>query len=175
MEGNAREVQDGVTNSREAEEALTQIMTEVSAVTGQVGGMSEATQTMRDAMDAVLGSARILHDSIGSSETAMQEMLTHSEQVSRAITTVASISEETAAGAEEVSASAQEVAASAHNVSTIVARQAQQIETVSHLTKTLTAQMNETQALIKSLNLQWEPPTPTAQTETKTLTLRKAA
>ncbi len=176
MEGNAREVQEGVTNSREAEGALSQILSEVSAVTLQVGGMTEATHTLRDAMDAVLGSAKILHEAIGSSEAAMEEMLLHSDQVSGAITTVAAISEETAAGAQEVSASAEEVAASAHNVSTIVVRQAQQIETVSNLTKTFTEQMNQTQALIESLNLKWDPKgleheNPASASET----LRKAA
>ena len=160
MAGNAREVQEGVTNSREAETALTQILADVSAVTTQVGDMSEATVIMRDSMDAVLGSAKILREAIGLSERAMCEMLSHSDQVSGAITTVASISEETAAGAEEVSASAQEVAASAHNVSTIVTRQAKQIETVSNLTKTLSEQMIETQALIAGLNLVWDKEMP---------------
>ncbi len=116
MEASTQEVTEGVQRSQEAGQALEQILQSVRSVTLEVEEVNSYTQEMEASVQEVTASVCSLRQVAQTNETLVAQMATGSERVSNAITSVASISQETAAGAQQMSASAQEVTASMQEI-----------------------------------------------------------
>ncbi len=109
MDASTNEVQEGATRTKEAGEALSQIISATEKVT-------KATEANR---------------------LAVEQMVKGAEQVSMAITTAASVSEENAASAEELSAGTQQIYASTETVTSSTAEASASVEAVSEAAKEL--------------------------------------
>jgi len=103
MDASTGEVEEGATRSKEAGEALNQII----AATEKVTTATEANRV------------------------AVEKMVKGAEQVAMAITTAASVSEENAASAEELSAGTQQIYASTEQVTSATAEASASVEAVS--------------------------------------------
>jgi methyl-accepting chemotaxis protein len=128
---NSHEVTEGAVQSKEAGEALQQILHSAESVISEVDAVLTAAEGMSTSVQAVLTTVGTVRQVAEESERTVTQMASSAEQVASAITSVASVSEETAAGAEEMSATVQEVSASAQNVAATVEEQTAAIEEVS--------------------------------------------
>jgi methyl-accepting chemotaxis protein len=111
MDASTNEVQEGAARSKEAGEALKQIISATARVT-------KATET---------------------NQVAVQQMIKGAEQVTMSITAAASVSEENAASAEELSAGTQQVYASTETVTSATSEASASIESVNDAAKELSA------------------------------------
>lgn len=131
MEASHREVEEGASRSEEAGSALQQILTVSQAVYKQVEAVSDTTKEMSEAVTAVFASVAEVRGFTEQSGSEVTRMAADARHVSQAITSVASISEEAAAGAEEMSAAAQEVSASTQTVSATIQEQSASISEIT--------------------------------------------
>jgi methyl-accepting chemotaxis protein len=111
-----REVNTGAELSEKAELALNQIVQASESVVKEVDSISEVTTQMTEQVAQVRSSMETVCEIADLNEKSVREIALRSGEVSNAMTTMASISQETAAGTEQMSASAQEVSASTQNV-----------------------------------------------------------
>ncbi len=131
MEASSGEVTAGAKLSREAGSALHEILGAAQSVASEVDGVTTVAEDVLATVKAVLHSADDVLKAAGANEQAVGDMVAGSDVVSGSITTVASISQEAAAGAQQMSAAAEEVSASAQSVSAAVEQQAASVEEVS--------------------------------------------
>jgi len=117
METSGKEVAHGTEKSGELEESLEKILQTVQDVSANMARMTESATEMSVELDEVITSVELVQKVAEEYHTIIDEMTSSAGVVSDAVTAVASVSEETAAGAQEMSASAQEVSASAREVS----------------------------------------------------------
>lgn len=111
-----REVNIGAELSEKAEAALQQIVQASESVVKEVDAITEITQQMTTQVSQVRTSMETVSEIAQRNEQSVCEIAQRSADVSNAMTTMASISQQTAAGTEQMSASAQEVSASTQNV-----------------------------------------------------------
>jgi methyl-accepting chemotaxis protein len=130
MEKSRQEVAAGAANSEEAGKALEAILRGMETVTGEVDHLTQAAREMKSAVSGVQESVSRVRLAAAENERQVEAMAQESNIVSGAITSVASVSEETAAGAQEMSAAVQEVSASASEVSGVVEEQKESADTV---------------------------------------------
>jgi len=154
IEASNKQVADGAARSKEAGEALGQILAAANEVAEQVEGVSAITGKMSASVDGVLAKVETVRQVAEEQERAVSEMAAGSVQVNGSITTVASISQETAAGAEQMSASAEEVSASAQNVSAAVEEQTASIEQVSAAATSLNGMAVHLKELVSRFKLE---------------------
>lgn len=109
MEASTAEVQEGASRSKEAGEALSQIIVATDKV-------NKATEANRE---------------------AVEQMVKGAELVTMAITSAASVSEENAASAEQLSAGTQQIYASTETVTSATAEASASVEAVSEAAKEL--------------------------------------
>lgn len=124
MEVGTREVEEGVTLAQEAGKSLEKI----------VDGVRTAGEQVHKIM-GIIG-----------------EILTGSEEVSKAVNNVAAITEENSAATEQMSASAEEVNSSMQNIASISEENASGAEEVSASTEELTASIEEISASSEQLS-----------------------
>ena len=116
MERSGSEVQKGAEQSQEAGTALKSILEAVQAVSSDMDRMMDKSLEMSSVMEVVISTVSTVMKVARQNETIVTEMTAGAEKVSTAVTSVAAITEEAAAGAQEMSATAQEVSASAQEV-----------------------------------------------------------
>jgi methyl-accepting chemotaxis protein len=120
MEASAGEVTKGTSFSSEAQAALREILGAI----GKVGTLA------------------------GANDALVLEMKWNAAKVEEAVSSVASISEETAAGAQEMNAGAEEMSAASQEVTAAVTQQTAKIEQVSKLSKDLNTLASDLQSLV---------------------------
>ncbi len=148
MEVSNREVTAGVERSQEAGNALYQIQQAAGDVAHEVSRVMQATQEMTSEVQHMLDGISQVQETAVENGRTVEDMVVCSDHVSNAISTVASISQQTAAGAQEMSAVAADVSANAAHVAETVAGQTANIETVDRLAADLNHMMDETQRLM---------------------------
>jgi methyl-accepting chemotaxis protein len=171
MEVSSQEVVEGASRSEEAGGALGQILGMVALVTARVQDVTAISNQLMVSARSVREAVNVVRNVTEENEAAISDMTADSERVSTAITTVASISEEAAAGAEEMSACAQEVATSAQHMARSMQEQA-------HLSQDVTSASQELRQMAERLQLlveQFQNETTSAASESVPLPLRKAA
>ena len=131
MQSSNKEVSEGSERSEEAGAALTQILQAVQSVAAQVQEVTATATEMSTSVKSVSSSIETVKEAADENKVSVAEMLKGSTEVATLITTVARISEGSAAGAEEMSATVEEVAASAQNVSASVEEQTASISEVN--------------------------------------------
>ena len=144
MEASREEVAVGAALAAGAGQALIQMQDTSRVALARVGEVLSVAQEMETAVRLALESVAAVMELSEANEKAAGAMTEVSGQVSVAISTVASITQQTAAGAEEMSAVAQEVSQSAHTVAEIVAQQTLQIEAVNDAAQRMKAATNRT-------------------------------
>lgn len=156
METSSQEVTAGAAKSREAGEALTQILQAAQSVAAEVEGVSAVAEQMAASVQEVSATMETVSQSAAENGHAVQAMAAGANRVSSAIASVAAVSEETAAGAEEMSASAEEVSAATQNVSAAVEEQTASIEEVSAAASELSSMAARLQTLVVQFKLSEE-------------------
>ena len=117
MASSSREVEAGVKKSEGAGESLRHILssiTEVSEEVSQVSALLEKSEQSMEKMQSMVQS--VLYGALENS-SEMEKMSEAASVVNGAISNVAAVSEETAAGAQEMSATSEEVSASTQQIS----------------------------------------------------------
>jgi methyl-accepting chemotaxis protein len=154
MDESSYEAKTGADKSREAGEALQQILDAVANLSREVRIVADISDKMRPVVNDVLVKVADVCEASKASEHAVQKMLIDSEQVATSISTVAAVSEENAAGAEEMSASAQEVSASTQTVSQSIIKQEQSIEEIRTSTEELRGMAAGLQDIVLQFSLE---------------------
>jgi len=154
MEASSQEVIVGTSRSATAGEALAQIQEAVQAVAVEAEAISTSADGMSASVEAVRSKVKSVREEAEGNERSVAEMVARAEQVSQAITNVASVSEEMAAGAEEMSASSEEVSASAQHVSAAVEEQTGDIEEVVSSSEELNRMAARLQELVRRFRLE---------------------
>ncbi len=108
----------------------------------------EAGQSLKEIVNGVKGTGENVHKIMG----LINDILTSSQEVSKAANNVAAITEENTAATEEMSASAEEVNSSMQNVASISEENASAAEEVSASTEELTASIEEISASSENLS-----------------------
>ncbi|HLK56132.1 MAG TPA: nitrate- and nitrite sensing domain-containing protein [Chthonomonadaceae bacterium] len=156
MDTSQQEVLDGVNRSEEAGNALTQIIEAAQRVASEVEGMTVTTEKMAETVQGVRTLVSMVHQRTEASMQSVLTMVTGANQVESAISTVAAIGEQTAAGAQEMSATSEEIAASTQTVAANVQEQTASIEEVSAATNELHALALHLQELVSQFQLEAE-------------------
>lgn len=126
MEASASEVSQGTAHSDAASKALT-------------------------AIDAAIRAVRDLSEK---SEKAVEDMMRNTDTVTNSITSVASVSEETAAAAQQMSATTEEVSASAQQVTASVEEQTASASEVANMSSNLAQEANELSNLVAQFKIE---------------------
>jgi methyl-accepting chemotaxis protein len=116
MGASEQEVAAGSALSLEAGQSLDQIQAAAQKLAAGLAQMQRVMEGLTDRVNITLETVSQVQEASVSNEQAVNHMRQSADQVSAAFTTVASISEEAAAGAQEMSASAEQVSASVDNV-----------------------------------------------------------
>ena len=156
MTASDQEVQAGAARGGEAREALQEILQAAASVASEVAQVTGATQEMAASILAVRASVTTVLRMAEENEGSVRAMAQEADQVTQAMTTVASISEEAAAGAQEMSASAEEVSASAQNVSAAVEEQAGAIRQAGASAESLNGMAGRLEELVMRFRLEGE-------------------
>jgi methyl-accepting chemotaxis protein len=130
MEACTQEVTEGVQRSQQAGQALEQILQSVQSVAQEVDEVNSYASEMEASVQEVVSSISSLRQVARANESLVEKMAGSSERVSNAITSVASVSQQTAAGAQEMSASAQEVTASLQEISCQISGSTQNVKEI---------------------------------------------
>jgi methyl-accepting chemotaxis protein len=154
MQASGVEVTEGVARSEEAGRALDQLLDSAKAATEGNREVAQTAQKVAARVQEVLSLVATVREEAEAGTQAMAEMTAGSQQVSSEITSVAAISEETAAGAEEMSASAQEVSASAQQVTEAMQEQTAATQAVSAAAADLNATASRLQELVRQFRLE---------------------
>jgi methyl-accepting chemotaxis protein len=148
MEANNREVTNGVLRSEEAGNALHLIHQSAAEVARDVSRVMQSADEMTAEVERVLAGVGHVQQAVQDNAHTVDEMVSFSKRVTDAISTVAAISEETAAGAQEMNAVAADVSANAGRGAATVVGQTKDIETVSRYAADLRGMMAETMELM---------------------------
>lgn len=116
MGESTQEVENGVSHSNSASDALMTILDSVKKVNNQAAQVAGAAQNMRSAADNLVHSVDQVSAVVEENTAATEEMSAGSGEVTRAIENISSVSEENSAAIEEVSASTEEISAQAKEV-----------------------------------------------------------
>lgn len=120
----------------------------MDASSEEVVAGNAASQEAREALKQILAAAEQSQALAVASSAQVAEMVGNAETVNQAISNVASVSEETAAGAEQMSASAEEISASAQQVAASVQEQTASVEEVSAMAQSLAQISDELTELV---------------------------
>ena len=116
MKGGAAEVETGAGLADQAGSSLTEIATAVTAVQAAVGRITSAVAAMGKASSGVVAIIDQIGALAATNAAASGKMTTESAGVSRAIESIAAVSEENSASTEEVSAATEEMSAQVEEV-----------------------------------------------------------
>jgi methyl-accepting chemotaxis protein len=152
METSAEEVAAGSALSLEAGKSLEQIEAAAQKLAAGLLEMQRVMEGLTDRVNITLETVSQVQEASVSNEQAVNHMRESADQVSTAFTTVASVSEEAAAGAQEMSASAEQVSASVHNVSSAVQEQTQGIREMTASVR----ELDEMAAHLKEMAAQFQ-------------------
>lgn len=154
MTASDQEVQAGAARGGEARSALKEILQAAASVGYEVAQVTGATQEMAASILAVRDEVTTVLRMAQENEGSVRAMAHHADQVTQAMTTVASISEEAAAGAQEMSASAEEVSAGAQNVSAAGEEQTRAIRQAGVSAENLNSMASRLEELVKRFRLE---------------------
>lgn len=143
MDKGAKEVEVGVTQVHEGEQALTQILTATEGVSCQVSEISEAAQAMNTAAQELVTAMASVSAVVEENRGATRAMAAKSAEIRQDIEYIASVSEETCAAAQEVNAMIAEVNALAGESST----SAQNLAQLANELRTLAARFKIKEAM----------------------------
>jgi methyl-accepting chemotaxis protein len=132
----------------------------MNASATEVANGAAYSDSAREALEQILASVKELRTLSESNSAEVSRMVVGAKTVSGAISSVAAISEQTAAGAQELSASNQEVFASAEQVSAAVQEQSASVEEVSAMAQSLSATADELNKLVVQFKIENASSTP---------------
>ena len=147
MQASHQEVTNGVAQSAATAEALREICGAAQSVAQELVQVRQTAQEMQDAVLDARASVSLVQQATQANESAVEQMIAYSAQVSHVIQTINDITESAAAGAQEMSAAAQDVAASVQQASCTVDSQKSSIDAVGQLAIVLGETMASTQEL----------------------------
>ena len=116
MNDGSVEVERGVEQSKQAGQALEQILSAAKEVNGQVAQIATAANHMSNLSNELVAATDAVGAVVEENTAATEEMSAGSAEVTQAIENIASVSEENGAAVEEVSASAEEMSAQVEEV-----------------------------------------------------------
>ena len=126
------------------ENAILAMEASAGEVTKGTSFSSEAQTALRE----ILGAIAKVSTLAGANDALVAEMKKNAEKVEEAVSSVASISEETAAGAQEMNAGAEEMSAASQEVTSAVTQQTAKIEQVSKLSNDLNTLAGDLKSLV---------------------------
>ncbi len=153
MHGSSKEVSEGVACSQEAGEALKQIQMAAEQVTAEVLSLQTAAETTHLNVQALTAAANAVEVAASSNGAHVTTMMSGADEVSEVITMVASVSQESAAGAQEMSAVAVEVSAGAQSVAAFVEHQRAELERVRDISRDLSEQVEKAATMMQRFKL----------------------
>jgi methyl-accepting chemotaxis protein len=168
------EVAEGAGRSQEAGAALAKILHASQSVAAEVQEMSAISEGMDASVQTVRGSVAMVRQVAVANAIALGEMVAEASQVTDAITTVAAVSEQTAAGAQELSATSEQVAASAQNVSAAVNVQTASIRDIGVAANELTGMAAQLQEMVNRFQVETQD-TPDRAAKVVSAASRRAA
>jgi methyl-accepting chemotaxis protein len=116
MKAGSSEVENGVSQAKEAGQALTEILKAADLVNRQVAGIVTAANEMTGLSTELVAATDAVSAVVEENTAATAQMSVGSAQVTQAIENIASVSEENSASVEEVSAGAEEMSAQVEEV-----------------------------------------------------------
>lgn len=158
MENSHREVSQGTAQSVEAGATLHEILHGAQNVAAEVQGLTRIAAEMQEAVRETRGLMSDVSEVADTNNRTLHSMISGTEQVSTAISMVASISAETAAGAEEMSASSAQVSLSTTHVSSAVDDQTQSVGNLSQSAERLSLMAQHLQELMQQFRVDETPP-----------------
>lgn len=154
MENSHREVSMGTAQSVAAGETLHEILKGAQNVASEVQGLTQIAAEMQESVSetrALMSEVSLVAEK---NNRTLHSMVSGSEQVSKAIGMVASISAETAAGAEQMSASSAEVSLATTHVSSAVEEQTISVEEMSSSAERLSQMAQHLQELMQQFQVE---------------------
>lgn len=131
MESSSIQVREGSRIGRETGEAFQRILQAVEAVGSETNRVAEACNRMKESVEAVRASVDDVQAASVANAGSVRSAAENAEKVMQSFATVASISQETAAGAQEMSAAAEQVSCSAGQATRDVEAQVEGIRQLS--------------------------------------------
>jgi methyl-accepting chemotaxis protein len=116
MEQGSVEVERGVLQANQADQALSEILKAVQEVNQQVDGIALSAQQMSSLSNDLVSATDTVSAVVEENTAATEEMSAGSSEVTQAIEYIATVSESNSAAVEEVSASAEEMSAQVEEV-----------------------------------------------------------
>ncbi|GAP09455.1 methyl-accepting chemotaxis protein [Bellilinea caldifistulae] len=116
MQVSAQQVEEGVHQADEAGSALESILKSAQVVLDQAQQTSKAVQQINHSANKLVSAMDAVSRIVSQNTAATQQMAAGSNEVSLAVETIASVSEENSAAVEEVSASVEEMSAQVEEV-----------------------------------------------------------
>ncbi len=148
-----KEIADLIGMVREGVEKAIESMT---ASAEEVAEGSKSSDAAKAALAEILKGIADVQTLAQQNDKLVQSMAQDARVVSDAITNVASVSEETAAGAQEMSASSEEMAAAAQQASAAVQEQSNGIAEVSRMSGDLMAASEQLQSMVSAFKINLE-------------------
>lgn len=173
MDLSRQQVSSGVTLSEEAGRALVQIQDAAQSVSTEAGGVLSVADELQTVVQTVLTAATSVAELAGTNDRAIADAVNETDHVAEAGATVASISQEQAAGAEEMSAVAEELSASAQSVSSSIQQQAANVQEISVAAVQLSGMSAHLQTLVNRFRIKGQEEE--ASRQDRTTVRRKAA
>ncbi len=126
----------------------------MEASAGEVNRGASFSSDAQSALREILGAIGKVSTLAGANDALVVEMKKNATKVEEAVSSVASISQETAAGAEQMNAGAEEMSAASQEVTTAVAQQSRKIEEVSKLSNDLNSLAGDLKSLVNQFKFE---------------------
>ncbi len=130
----------------------------MDASAGEVTKGTSFSSEAQSALKEILGAIGKVSTLAGANDALVLEMKKNAAKVEEAVSSVASISEETAAGAQEMNAGAEEMSAASQEVTAAVSQQSAKIEQVSKLSNDLNGLAVDLKTLVGQFKFEEAPP-----------------
>ncbi len=154
---NSEQVIKESAKSQQAGEAFQHIVTQVSAVSADISNMTEQARAMATSIQQVQTAIEQVATSAVRNLQTVEQVVEYGDNVGQAILTVASVSEETAAGAQEMSAAAADFSRNAEQVLDTVGRQSAELSNVLEEAEKLSDTNQKVMTLVsKFQNFDWD-------------------
>ncbi len=157
MARNSEQVIKESAKSQQAGEAFQHIVSQVSAVSADISNMTEQARDMATSIQQVQTAIEQVASSAVRNLETVEHVVEYGDNVGQAILTVASVSQETAAGAQEMSAAAADFSRNAEQVLETVGKQSAELSNVLEEAEKLSETNQKVMALVaKFQSFDWD-------------------
>lgn len=157
MARNSEQVIKESARSKQAGEAFQHIVTQVTAVSTDINRMTDQARDMAQSIQQVQSAIEQVATSAIHNLETVESVVEYGDNVGQAILTVASVSEETAAGAQEMSAAAADFSRNAEQVLDTVGRQSAELSNVLAEAENLSDTNQKVMLLVSQFqNFEWD-------------------